>query len=232
MATNYQTLLMTNEGGVTTIAFNRPEKRNAMSPQLHGEMFELLTDLRYDKGTRVIVLTGAGENFSAGQDLKQYSLEMESQPARVRDEVREKVRRWRNEMLRTLPQPVIARITGWCLGGALTVVAGCDIAIAAEEALFGLPEVNFGHFPAGGYYGSSYRTSSAQAWALLCVDRKDDVGQGCGADRAHLEGCRSRRVRQRSGGTCKMPCREKSNGSKGGERSLVLQFIFNTGCCL
>jgi trans-feruloyl-CoA hydratase/vanillin synthase len=44
---------------------------------------------------------------------------------------------------------VIARITGWCLGGALTVVAGCDVAIAAEEALFGLPEVNFGHFPAG-----------------------------------------------------------------------------------
>jgi feruloyl-CoA hydratase/lyase len=48
-----------------------------------------------------------------------------------------------------LPQPVIARITGWCLGGALTVAAGCDIAIAAEDAIFGLPEVNFGHFPAG-----------------------------------------------------------------------------------
>jgi trans-feruloyl-CoA hydratase/vanillin synthase len=149
MATNYEALLVTKAGSVTTIAFNRPEKRNAMSPQLHREMFDLLTDLRYDKETRVIVLTGAGENFCAGQDLKQYSLEMESQPERVRDEVREKVRCWRNEMLRTLPQPVIARITGWCLGGALTVVAGCDIAIAAEEALFGLPEVNFGHFPAG-----------------------------------------------------------------------------------
>jgi trans-feruloyl-CoA hydratase/vanillin synthase len=149
MATNYETLLVTKAGGVTTIAFNRPEKRNAMSPQLHGEMFALLTDLRYDKQTRVIVLTGAGDNFCAGQDLKQYSLEMENQPERVRDEVREKVRRWRNEMLRTMPQPVVARITGWCLGGALTVVAGCDIAIASEEALFGLPEVNFGHFPAG-----------------------------------------------------------------------------------
>jgi feruloyl-CoA hydratase/lyase len=149
MTTNYQTLLVTKDGGVTTIAFNRPEKRNAMSPQLHAEMFELLTDLRYDKETRVIVLTGAGENFCAGQDLKQYSLEMESQPERVRDEVREKVRRWRNQMLRTLPQPIIARITGWCLGGALTVIAGCDIAIASEDALFGLPEVNFGHFPAG-----------------------------------------------------------------------------------
>lgn len=149
MAMNYQTLLVTHENGVATIAFNRPEKRNAMSPQLHSEMFQLLTDLRYDKETRVIVLTGAGENFCAGQDLKQYSLEMENQPERIRDEVREKVRRWRNEMLRTLPQPVIARIAGWCLGGALTVIAGCDIAIASEEALFGLPEVNFGHFPAG-----------------------------------------------------------------------------------
>jgi feruloyl-CoA hydratase/lyase len=149
MATNYETLLVTKEGGITTIAFNRPEKRNAMSPQLHREMFDLLTDLRYDEETRVIVLTGAGENFCAGQDLKQYSLDMDSQPARVRDELRDKVRRWRGEMLRTLPKPVIARITGWCLGGALTVTAGCDVAIASEEALFGLPEVNFGHFPAG-----------------------------------------------------------------------------------
>ena len=148
MAT-YETLLVSTENGITTITFNRPEKRNAMSPQLHREMFNLLTEIRYDKETRVVVLTGAGDNFCAGQDLKQYSLEMESQPERVRDEVREKVRRWRNEMLRTLPQPVIARITGWCLGGALTVVAGCDIALAAEDALFGLPEVNFGHFPAG-----------------------------------------------------------------------------------
>ncbi len=149
MAMNYETLLVTKESGITTNAFNRPEKRNAMSPKLHNEMFDLLTELRYDEETRVIVLTGAGENFCAGQDLKQYSLDMDSQPERVRDELRGKVRRWRGEMLRTLPKPVIARITGWCLGGALTVTAGCDIAIASEEALFGLPEVNFGHFPAG-----------------------------------------------------------------------------------
>jgi trans-feruloyl-CoA hydratase/vanillin synthase len=149
MAENYQTLLVTKAEGITTIAFNRPEKRNAMSPQLHREMFNVLTDLRYDKETRAVIITGNGDNFSAGQDLKQYGLEMESQPPRVRDEVREMVRRWRNELLRTMPQPVIARVTGWCLGGALTVVAGCDIAIAADDAQFGLPEVNFGHFPAG-----------------------------------------------------------------------------------
>src|SRR5262249_5910062 len=99
MATNYETLLVTREKGITTIAFNRPEKRNAMSPQLHMEMYDLLTELRYDEETRVVILTGVGENFCAGQDLKQYSLELENQPARVRDELREKVRRWRGVML-------------------------------------------------------------------------------------------------------------------------------------
>ena len=149
MTENYQTLLVSKSAGITTVMFNRPEKRNAMSPQLHREMYQLLTEIRYDKETRVIILTGAGDNFCAGQDLKQYGLEMESQPEWVKDDIREKVRKWRTELLHTLPQPIIARITGWCLGGALTVTVGCDVAIASDDAKFGLPEVNFGHFPAG-----------------------------------------------------------------------------------
>src|ERR1041385_185983 len=107
MATQYETLLVSQESGITTITFNRPEKRNAMSPQLHREMFHLLTELRYDKETRGIIFTGPDVIFCAGQDRKQSSLEMEIHPERVRDEVPEKVRRWRNQMLRTLPQPVI-----------------------------------------------------------------------------------------------------------------------------
>lgn len=149
MAANYETLIVIKNSGVTTIMFNRPEKRNAMSPQLHREMYQLLTELRYDQETKVVIITGAGDNFCAGQDLKQYGLEMESQPQSVRDDIRDKVRKWRTELLRNLPQPTIARITGWCLGGALTVTVGCDVAIASEDAQFGLPEVNFGHFPAG-----------------------------------------------------------------------------------
>ena len=149
MTEKFETLLLTRAGAITTLTFNRPEKRNAMSPQLHREMYQVLTELRYDKQTKVVVLTGAGDNFCAGQDLKQYGLEMESQPDWVKDEIRDKVRKWRTELLRTLPQPIIARIAGWCLGGALTVTVGCDVAIAADDAKFGLPEVNFGHFPAG-----------------------------------------------------------------------------------
>ena len=149
MTQTFETLLVHKDAGVTTVTFNRPEKRNAMSPQLHRDMYQLLTEMRYDKETRVVILTGAGDNFCAGQDLKQYGLEMESQPQWVKDDIREKVRKWRTELLRALPQPVIARILGWCLGGALTVTVGCDVAIAADDAQFGLPEVNFGHFPAG-----------------------------------------------------------------------------------
>src|SRR5262249_59622148 len=108
MAT-YQTLLVDKKDGVTTVTLNRPEKRNAMSPQLHREMYDCLTDLKYDTETRVIVITGAGESFCAGQDLKQYFIEMDSQSDRVRDEVREKSRQWRNEMLRRIQKPVISK---------------------------------------------------------------------------------------------------------------------------
>lgn len=147
--TSYQTILVAKENGLTTITLNRPEKRNAMSPQLHRDMYQALNELRYDKDTRVIVITGAGDSFCAGQDLKQYFLEMDSQPDSVRDEVRDKSRRWRNEIIRTMPQPVIARVNGWCFGGGFTIVTACDIAIAADEAVFGLSEINFGHFPGG-----------------------------------------------------------------------------------
>ncbi len=144
-----EAILVKTENGLTTITLNRPEKRNAMSPQLHREMYQTLGELRYDKETRVVVITGSGESFCAGQDLKQYFLEMDSQPESVRDEVRRMSRLWRNEMIRTLPQPVIASINGWCFGGAFTIVTACDIAIAAEDATFGLSEVNFGNFPGG-----------------------------------------------------------------------------------
>jgi trans-feruloyl-CoA hydratase/vanillin synthase len=147
--TNYETILVNKENGLTTITFNRPEQRNAMSPQLHREMYQLLSELRYDKDTRVIILTGAGPSFCAGQDLKQYFLAMDSQPESVRAEVRRMSRLWRGELIRTMAQPVIAMINGWCFGGAFTIVTSCDIAIAAEDANFGLSEVNFGHFPGG-----------------------------------------------------------------------------------
>ena len=144
---NYETLLVDRKDDVVTITLNRPNKRNAMNPTLHNEMVELLTELRYDKNLRVLVLTGAGESFSAGEDLKEFFYEQQDRMQFER--ALDKALEWRVRILRTFPVPTIAKINGWCFGGAFSIVSGCDIAIAADEAVFGLSEVNFGHFPGG-----------------------------------------------------------------------------------
>jgi trans-feruloyl-CoA hydratase/vanillin synthase len=144
----FQTLKIDNEDGVTTVTFNRPEKRNAMNPQLHQDMYDALTALEGDPATRVLVVTGAGESFSAGQDLKEYFKEVGDDQAqrnlnkRISDD-------WRNRLLRLFPKPTIAMINGHCFGGAFTIVAACDFAIAADDAQFGLSEVNWGAIPGG-----------------------------------------------------------------------------------
>ena len=145
---DYETILIDKQDGVTTIRFNRPEKRNAMNPRMHREMYQALSDLEFDPETRVLVLTGQGESFCAGQDLKQYFYELKDD-ARGREEIRRISHAWRHEKLHFFPRPTIAAINGWCFGGAFTIVASVDIAIAAEEATFGLSEINFGNIPGG-----------------------------------------------------------------------------------
>jgi len=146
--TGYSTILIDKQDGVTTIRFNRPEKRNAMNPQLHRDMYDALTELEFDPETKVLVITGEGESFCAGQDLKEYFYEMKDDP-RGREENRRISHAWRHQKLRYFPCPTIAEINGWCFGGAFTVIASVDIAVAAADATFGLSEINFGHIPGG-----------------------------------------------------------------------------------
>jgi feruloyl-CoA hydratase/lyase len=144
---NYETILVDRKNDVVTVTLNRPHKKNAMNPKLHHEMVELLGGLRYDKDLRVLIITGKGDSFSAGEDLKEFFYEQ-----RERSEFEallDKSLEWRVRILRSFPVPTIALVNGWCFGGAFSIVAGCDIAIAADEAMFGLSEVNFGHFPGG-----------------------------------------------------------------------------------
>lgn len=143
-----QAIKMVNHGdGITWLYMNRPEKRNCMNPTLHKEMYEALEELETDADTQVVVLTGAGEAFSAGQDLKEYFRGLEDKPRE-----RAKVNRyndWRWERLSNFPKLTIAMVNGWCIGGAFTQLCACDLAIAAEEAQFCLSEVNWGILPGG-----------------------------------------------------------------------------------
>jgi feruloyl-CoA hydratase/lyase len=148
MSKAYRTIVVDKNDGVTTVRFNRPEKKNAMSPSLHRDMYDVLTELESDPETQVLVITGNGDAFSAGQDLKEYFYELKDDPV-GEAEIRRISHGWRHTKLYNFPRPTIAMINGWCFGGAFTTVASCDIAIAAEEAVFGLSEINFGNIPGG-----------------------------------------------------------------------------------
>jgi trans-feruloyl-CoA hydratase/vanillin synthase len=136
------------DGATTFIILNRPETRNAMSPQLHMDMVEALDWAEMDDETRVVIITGAGGHFCAGQDLKLYFRETENDPkARVR--ARRAAHTWRWDRLSNFPKPTIAMVHGYCFGGGFTPVIACDFAYAADDATFGLSEVNWGIIPGG-----------------------------------------------------------------------------------
>src|SRR3954469_7503881 len=146
--TRFNSIKIEREGGVTFVILNRPEKRNAMSPELHREMSEALDELETDDETKVIVITGAGESFSAGQDIKLYFRSTEDNP-KARARARHDSHHWRWEKLSKYAKPTIAMVNGFCFGGAFTPLCACDFAIAADEAIFGLSEINWGIFPGG-----------------------------------------------------------------------------------
>lgn len=131
------------------LLFNRPEKRNAMSPTLNAEMATALDRLEADDRARVVVLTGAGEAWSAGMDLREYFREVEAAPPHVETAARRTSAEWQWRRLIHFAKPTIAMVNGWCFGGAFTPLVCCDLAIAAEDAVFGLSEVNWGIPPGG-----------------------------------------------------------------------------------
>jgi feruloyl-CoA hydratase/lyase len=134
---------------IAWVKFNRPEKRNCMSPKLNRQMLKVLDALEFRSDVGVLVLTGEGTAWSAGMDLKEYFREIEEQGlGAVRNAQRESYGWWRR--LRWYHKPTIAMVNGWCFGGGYGPLFACDLAFAAEEATFGLSEINWGILPGGG----------------------------------------------------------------------------------
>lgn len=145
---NYECITVENENRVTTVTLNRPHKRNAMSPQLNEEMLDALIRLAGDSVTDVLVLTGAGESFTSGMDLQEYFRDTEHDPV-LSERAKYTMREWSYSRLRFFPRVTIAAVNGWCFGGGFMPLVSCDFAIAADEAKFGLSEVNWGILPGG-----------------------------------------------------------------------------------
>ena len=135
--------------GIAWVRFNRPDKRNCMSPRLNRRMVEVLDELEYRDDVAVLVLSGEGTAWSAGMDLQEYFRENEAKGlGATRGAQREAYTWWRR--LRWYHKPTIAMVNGWCFGGGYGPLFARDLAFAAEEAQFGLSEINWGILPGGG----------------------------------------------------------------------------------
>jgi trans-feruloyl-CoA hydratase/vanillin synthase len=140
----WKTVLVEVSESIAWVTLNRPDKRNAMSPTLNREMREALDAVETDKDAQVVVVTGAGESWSAGMDLKEYFREIDGAGDIVQERVRRDASEWQWKMLRMYTKPTIAMVNGWCFGGAFSPLVACDLAICADEAVFGLSEINWG----------------------------------------------------------------------------------------
>ena len=164
----WQTIRVSVEDRIAWVELHRPEKRNAMNPLLNAEMLEALTAIDADDDAGVLVLTGAGESFSAGMDLKEYFREIDGAPRHVQRRVRRDNGDWQIRMLRSYAKPTIAMVNGWCFGGAFIPLVGCDLAVAADEAIFGVSEINWG-IPPGSVVSRALAETISTRDALLYI---------------------------------------------------------------
>jgi enoyl-CoA hydratase len=140
----YENLIVEHKDSVATVTINRPQVRNALNSPTLAELRSAFETLAADSTVRVVVLRGAGDvAFCAGADLKEVAT-LGDIPAR---------RRYFGavagllETIHLMPQPVIARVAGYALAGGMGLAVGCDFAVAADNAEFGLPEITLGLFP-------------------------------------------------------------------------------------
>jgi enoyl-CoA hydratase/carnithine racemase len=146
-------LLYEKRGRIAYLTLNRPEAKNAIDPELHQLLWDAWEDFAADNALDVAILTGSGDSFCAGADLKTYIPPLVDPPMTPAD-VRANVATGLGGLTRGLHRiykPVIAAVNGWALAGGLEVALACDIRIASERAMFGSFEARRGfHHGDGG----------------------------------------------------------------------------------
>ena len=139
--TGYDGFRLERDNGVATITLDVPGKMNRVSYPARGQLAELFDELGDDGAIRVVILTGAGGNFTAGGDIARF---LEVSPEEL------SVLAWNVAAPERCPKPVIARIEGHCLGVGLELALACDFRVAADDAQLGLPEIGLGMIPGSG----------------------------------------------------------------------------------
>ncbi|WP_416896556.1 MAG: enoyl-CoA hydratase/isomerase family protein [Minwuia sp.] len=181
----WQTLLYDRDGHVGTVTVNRPDALNALNTTVFAELSELFSEIAVDPDVRVIVLKGAGEkSFVAGADIKEMT-GMTRQQAEARS--------WTGmrlyDQMRRMPQPLVASIQGYALGGGMLIAMACDIRVASTAATFGYPEIRLGIFPGTGGTVLIDRLIGPAAARAICL-----LGDRFPAERAYQLGLVNRLV--------------------------------------
>ena len=143
---NTDQILYSVEGATARITLNRPEKRNALNDALIAALKERLRDASRDERVRVVVISGAGKDFCSGADLSALQKIAQASVAENSEDARSLVELfW---LIRQLPVPVVAAVTGRALAGGCGLATACDLVLASASARFGYPEVRIGFVPA------------------------------------------------------------------------------------
>lgn len=142
---SYTTILVTEEQGIRTITLNRPERRNAMTPEMIEELIAAMQEAAAGQ-CRVVVFAGAGEAFCAGLDLSSLQKMNDKSEAEHRADAERVARLFRT--LHELPKPTIAAVHGAAIAGGTGLATICDFTLAAHGAKFGYTEVKIGFVPA------------------------------------------------------------------------------------
>lgn len=169
---HYESILFTVEGGVATLTLNRPARLNCFTAAMHEELRHALDIVRNDAGVRVLVLTGAGRAFCAGQDLADDAVA----PGSDAPDLGSTVKQYYAPlvlMLRALPVPVLCAVNGVAAGAGANLAFACDIVLATESASFIQPFCKLGLVPdTGGTYFLPRLAGSARAMGLALLGDK------------------------------------------------------------
>ncbi len=142
---------VTIDRGVATLTMNRPQARNALSETMRADLSEWLHRIEHDPAVRCVILTGAGDHFMAGGDVKSFSALQELDPDEAWSSIVHRIHDLHTVMfsMRRMGKPIIAKVRGAAAGAGVSLAAACDLIVAADDAYFLMAYVNIGTSPDG-----------------------------------------------------------------------------------
>jgi enoyl-CoA hydratase len=159
-------VLVERDGAIAVVLLNRPDQLNALSDELMEELVSALAELDRDEGVRAIVLGGSERAFAAGADIGELA-----QASAIDLYYQRRIERW--DAIRGLWTPLIAAVSGYCLGGGCELAMACDLIVASESAQFGQPETGLGIIPgAGGTQRLTRAVGKALAMDMILSGRR------------------------------------------------------------